>query len=589
MAEQRSPLKEFRHLDEKLRTVGLSGQEQARWEHLRELVSSAAPLKPGFDVKAAAAKLKASLEPAGLRRPAPSPAPAPAPAPLAAQEPGQVAAEDLELEPPAESLPTDQGQDAAALTWEAQPGEAAPPAVEAAAWDPNAAQPADTAAQPYDPSAQPWDAAAQPEGGAAPAWDAAWDPNAQPADPAAQPWDAAAQPEGGAAPAWDAAQAGAAAWDPTAQPADPAAQPYDANAQPWDAAQAGAAALDPSAQPADPAAQPYDPNAQPWDAAAQPEGGAAPAWESAPEAQPAAAPDLAAEEPDAAIPATHDVSAFAASALDFSGGELTPEGSEALNAAAFPPQGIPPADADVWAEAQPDVVELAPSQDPAEAVPPPAVEDAPPLELASAADFLDLAAAAQAAPAPGAGQDAIALDEIEVEELPTVDAEEVLEEAPAAAAAPPPPAHPFLDFPAPTAESAEATEPPLLDAGASASFVAGEHRVVVHTVEGQVLRGSLVDVDLDSAEVPLGGGGGVQLIPASRIKAIFFMLLPGGNPPPPEGKKVRVTFRDGRQVAGFSGDYDERHTGFFMIPADSRTNTGRIWVYRNATRQVSVT
>jgi len=66
------------------------------------------------------------------------------------------------------------------------------------------------------------------------------------------------------------------------------------------------------------------------------------------------------------------------------------------------------------------------------------------------------------------------------------------------------------------------------------------------------------------------------------------MLAPGETAPAPEGKRVRVTFRDGRQVAGFSPDYREGGIGFFMIPADARTNTGRIWVYRAAVRQVSV-
>ena len=51
---------------------------------------------------------------------------------------------------------------------------------------------------------------------------------------------------------------------------------------------------------------------------------------------------------------------------------------------------------------------------------------------------------------------------------------------------------------------------------------------------------------------------------------------------------MRVTFRDGRQVAGYSPDYDPKLAGFFMLPADTRTNTGRIWVYRAAVREVSV-
>ena len=70
MPEQRSPLKEFRHLDEKLKTVGLSPAEQGRYDQLKEIVSPevAAP-RPGFDVNAAAEALRASLEPAGPRRP----------------------------------------------------------------------------------------------------------------------------------------------------------------------------------------------------------------------------------------------------------------------------------------------------------------------------------------------------------------------------------------------------------------------------------------------------------------------------------------------------------------------------------------
>jgi hypothetical protein len=120
--------------------------------------------------------------------------------------------------------------------------------------------------------------------------------------------------------------------------------------------------------------------------------------------------------------------------------------------------------------------------------------------------------------------------------------------------------------------------------------VAGVHRVVVHTVEGQVRRGVLADADLTAEALSLSPqpGGAAEAIETAKVKAIFFMLSPGEQPPAPEGKKVRVTFRDGRQVAGFSPDYTDSGAGFFMVPGDTRTNTGRIWVYRSAVRQVSV-
>ena len=86
---------------------------------------------------------------------------------------------------------------------------------------------------------------------------------------------------------------------------------------------------------------------------------------------------------------------------------------------------------------------------------------------------------------------------------------------------------------------------------------------------------------------PQPGAPGEE-IAAEKVKAIFFMLSPGEKPPAAEGRKVRVTFRDGRQIAGFSPDYRDDGIGFFMIPADTKTNTGRIWVFRAAVRQLTV-
>jgi hypothetical protein len=136
--------------------------------------------------------------------------------------------------------------------------------------------------------------------------------------------------------------------------------------------------------------------------------------------------------------------------------------------------------------------------------------------------------------------------------------------------------------PAPEAAPAPATDP--------AAFVTGKHRVVVHTEDGQVKRGAMMDAALDGAEVVIEtqAGSGHEAIPSNRITAIFFMLPTAESPLLPQGRRVHVTFRDGRQVAGFSSDYDPNRVGFFMVPADTRTHTARIWVYQSAVRQVAV-
>ncbi|MBI3184527.1 MAG: hypothetical protein HYZ28_20520, partial [Myxococcales bacterium] len=121
------------------------------------------------------------------------------------------------------------------------------------------------------------------------------------------------------------------------------------------------------------------------------------------------------------------------------------------------------------------------------------------------------------------------------------------------------------------------------------SFVEGEHRVIIHTVEGLVKRGTVRDIDLQEEVIPLENqaGGAPERIATSRVKAVFFMLQPGSRQPPTAGKKIRVTFIDGRQVAGFSSDFGNDEPGFFMVPADNRTNTARIYIFRSSVQTVA--
>ncbi|HET6438658.1 MAG TPA: hypothetical protein VFG59_11385, partial [Anaeromyxobacter sp.] len=208
----------------------------------------------------------------------------------------------------------------------------------------------------------------------------------------------------------------------------------------------------------------------------------------------------------------------------------------------------------------------------------------------------------EAAVAPGSGPEPApvyaettepaATSPVDTPPAPETPAEPAAEPAPTTAVFSPEPPSPGPESP-PADAVIEATEAEL-DLGqpepASEFLISGSHRVVVHTLEGQVKRGFLQDADLSASSLPLAPtpGGTPEDLPTDHVKAVFFMLAPGEQPRPPHGSKVRVTFRDGRQVAGFSPDYREETIGFFMIPADSRTSTGQIWVYRSAVKQVAV-
>lgn len=155
--------------------------------------------------------------------------------------------------------------------------------------------------------------------------------------------------------------------------------------------------------------------------------------------------------------------------------------------------------------------------------------------------------------------------------------------------------HAAVVMPAAPASHVAVEREPLFDdtaiVGGTAltSFVEGEHRVIIHTVEGQVKRGTIRDADLLDEVISLEqqSGFAAEQIPGKRVKAIFFMLAAGARQPQVEGQKIRVTFNDGRQVAGFSQDFQGSTPGFFVIPADQRTNTARIFIYRSSVQAVA--
>lgn len=120
------------------------------------------------------------------------------------------------------------------------------------------------------------------------------------------------------------------------------------------------------------------------------------------------------------------------------------------------------------------------------------------------------------------------------------------------------------------------------------SFVEGDHRVVIHTLEGQVHRGTVHNLDLqeEALAVEQPDGRSVQL-PTRRLKAVFFVLSPGEKPLAGRGERVQVTFRDGRQVVGYSDDHATGEPGFFVIPSDARTNTARVYVFRGGVQSIT--
>lgn len=52
------------------------------------------------------------------------------------------------------------------------------------------------------------------------------------------------------------------------------------------------------------------------------------------------------------------------------------------------------------------------------------------------------------------------------------------------------------------------------------------------------------------------------------------------------GKKIEVTFNDGEVLVGTTMGYDAQRPGFFLFPADDKTNNTRMFVVMAAVKSV---
>jgi len=127
---------------------------------------------------------------------------------------------------------------------------------------------------------------------------------------------------------------------------------------------------------------------------------------------------------------------------------------------------------------------------------------------------------------------------------------------------------------------------------------AGLQKVVVRYLDGRLLRGHTstfhpskpllhLSPDPQSKEtVP---------VPVAQLKALFFVREFAGDPTHVDeqafggastGRRVEVTFHDGEVLVGTTLGYRGAGTGFFVFPADDRSNNLRIFVTPAGVRSV---
>ncbi|MEW6363574.1 MAG: hypothetical protein AB1714_02925 [Acidobacteriota bacterium] len=84
----------------------------------------------------------------------------------------------------------------------------------------------------------------------------------------------------------------------------------------------------------------------------------------------------------------------------------------------------------------------------------------------------------------------------------------------------------------------------------------------------------------------------------SDLKAVFFVKDFVGNrdyqavkefdaTKPPVGRKIRVVFKDGEVMIGTTQGYQPGRPGFFLVPADAKSNNERCFIVTAATKEIS--
>lgn len=117
-------------------------------------------------------------------------------------------------------------------------------------------------------------------------------------------------------------------------------------------------------------------------------------------------------------------------------------------------------------------------------------------------------------------------------------------------------------------------------------------KVVVAFLDKRRQRGYTYDfspmrdyLNLLPADNPLQGGG--TRINLKDAKALFFVKDFVGNPKAQDspnvdtgahGRKIEVSFSDGEKLVGKTEGYNPQKLGFFMFPADPKSNNLRVFV-----------
>lgn len=132
--------------------------------------------------------------------------------------------------------------------------------------------------------------------------------------------------------------------------------------------------------------------------------------------------------------------------------------------------------------------------------------------------------------------------------------------------------------------------------------MSNEIKVVVRYAGGNILRGTTDNFwpthgSFHLKELGTPADAPTREVVIDKLKAVFIVKSFEGNAKhsesntlvnagPPSGSPIRVVFTDGETLVGSTMSYDARAAGFFMFPADRKSNNERVFVVNAAVDRI---
>lgn len=122
------------------------------------------------------------------------------------------------------------------------------------------------------------------------------------------------------------------------------------------------------------------------------------------------------------------------------------------------------------------------------------------------------------------------------------------------------------------------------------------NKVVVRFKDGSIMKGKTSDFFPNKTSFHLETlNGEIKTIDVEQLKAFFWVKDYEGTKNYDEdyedeiagtGRKINVKFSDGESIIGYTLGYSPDRQGFFMTPADLKSNNQRIFVVKSASEKI---